>query len=292
MPAHYPRLTEADLHCHTTASDGLFTPWELIQAASALGLKAVGLTDHDTVSGWSEGLKAGAEFGVDILRGIELNTEWEGIEVHILGYEPDPESSQLQNKLLELREARAERMLKILNRLRDLKIDITVEEIRRIARGESVGRPHVAQALLQRGYVKTIKEAFDRYIGLGAPAYVPRFKLTPEEAIQLIRKAGGIAVLAHPGIHQLGKLIPTWVKAGLQGIEVSHSEHTLEDERNYCALAEQFHLIKTGGSDFHGEERKPGVKLGGWGVSYEVVDQIRRLAEHQKNKENLLQMGS
>lgn len=291
MSAQNSRLPDADLHCHTTASDGLLTPRELIQAASKLGLKAVGLTDHDTVSGWGEGLKAGAEFGVEILRGIELNTEWEGTEVHILGYEPDQESNQLQNKLLELREARIKRMLKVLNRLRDLKIEITVEEIKEIARGESVGRPHVAQALIQRGYVKTIKEAFDLYIGSGAPAYVPRFKLTPEEGIQLIRRAGGIAVLAHPGIHQLGSLISTWVKMGLQGIEVSHSEHTLEDERNYRAMAEQFHLIKTGGSDFHGEQRKPGVKLGGWGVSYDVVEQIRQLAECQKDKGNLLQVG-
>ncbi|HVJ50507.1 PHP domain-containing protein [Desulfitobacterium sp.] len=281
---------EVDLHCHTTSSDGLFTPRGLIQEASKLGLKAVGITDHDTISGWGEGLKAGEEYGVEILRGIELNTEWQGLEVHILGYEPDPESGQFQEKLQELREARIRRMLKILGRLHDLKIEITVEEIKAIALGESVGRPHVAQALMQRGYVKTIKEAFDSYIGIGALAYIPRLKLTPEEGIKLIRTAGGVAVLAHPGVHQLRNQISSWVKVGLQGIEVSHSEHTPEDERDYSIIAEQFHLIKTGGSDFHGEERKPEVKLGGWGVSYEVVKQIRQLAISQKGKANLLPM--
>lgn len=278
MQAQSSRSPEVDLHCHTTSSDGLFTPRELIKAASELGLKAVGITDHDTISGWSEALDAGEKYGVEILRGVELNTEWQGIEVHILGYEIAPESRQFQLKLQELREGRSERILKILGRLHDLNIKITAEEIKAVAHGESVGRPHVAQVLIHRGYVNTIKEAFDTYIGTGAPAYVPRLKLTPEEGIKLIRTAGGVAVLAHPGIHQLGNLISPWIEAGLQGIEVSHSEHTPEDERRYRALAKRHHLITTGGSDFHGEERKPGVKLGGWGVPYEVVEQIRELA--------------
>ncbi|AHF06656.1 PHP domain-containing protein [Desulfitobacterium metallireducens] len=284
MRVQSSRFPEADLHCHTTSSDGLFTPRELIQAASELGLKAVGITDHDTISGWSEAFNAGEKYGVEILRGVELNTEWKGIEVHILGYEPSPESGQFQAKLQELREDRSERIYKIIGRLHDLKIEITEEEIKTVAHGESVGRPHVAQVLIQRGYVKTIKEAFDSYIGKGSPAYVPRLKLTPEEGIKLIRTAGGVAVLAHPGIHQLGNIITPWIKAGLQGIEVSHSEHTPEDERRCRALAKQYHLITTGGSDFHGEERKPGVKLGEWGTSYEVVEQIRELAESSKRK--------
>lgn len=275
---------QVDLHCHTTSSDGLFTPRELVQAASKLGLKAVGITDHDTISGWSEALDAGEKYGVEIVRGVELNTEWQGIEVHILGYEMAPESSQFQEKLQELRDDRGKRILKILARLHDLNIEITAEEIKTVTHGESIGRPHVAQVLMQRGYVNTIKEAFDTYIGAGAPAYVPRLKLTPEEGIKLIRVAGGVAVLAHPGIHQLGHLFLPWIKAGLQGIEVSHSEHTPEDERHYRALANRYHLIKTGGSDFHGEQRKPGVKLGGWGVPYEAVEQIRQLANSSKRK--------
>lgn len=278
------RFPEVDLHCHTTSSDGLFTPRELVQAASKLGLKAIGITDHDTISGWDEALEAGEEYGVEILRGVELNTEWQGIEVHILGYEPTPESGRFQEELRKLRDDRSKRIMKILDRLHDLNIEITTEEIKKVAHGESVGRPHVAQVLMQRGYVNTIKEAFDKYIGLGAPAYVPRLKLTPEEGIKLIRAAGGVAVLAHPGIYELGSRISPWIKAGLQGLEVSHSEHTPADERYYRALAKQYQLIMTGGSDFHGEERKPGVKLGGWGVTYGVVEQIHKLAKSSKHK--------
>lgn len=271
---HFP---EADLHCHTTESDGLLTPYELIKAASEIGLKAVGITDHDTVSGWGESVKAGKKFGVEILKGIELNTEWQGTEVHILGYEPDQKSKQFQDKLQELREARRKRMIRILDRLHNIKIDISVSEINAIAKGESVGRPHIAQALIQHGYAKTVKDAFDQYIGAEAPAYVPRFKLTPKEGIDLIREAGGLAVLAHPGQHDLGKFIQQWAKEGLQGIEVSHSDHTLEDEQLYREVAQKLHLIMTGGSDFHGEGRKMGVKLGGWGVPFKIVEQIRDL---------------
>lgn len=272
------RFPEADLHCHTTSSDGSLTPRELVQAASKLGLKAVGITDHDTISGWNEATAAGEEFHVEILRGIELNTDWNGIEVHILGYEPSGESIPFQEKLRELREGRSNRIIKILGRLHDLNVKIAPEEIKAIAQGESIGRPHVAQVLVQRGYVKTIKEAFDQYIGTGAPAYVPHLKLTPEEGINLIRTAGGVAVLAHPGINQLDHQILSWVKAGLQGIEVNHSDHTPEDEQHYRSLAKLYHLIMTGGSDFHGEKCKPGVKLGGWGVSCEVIEEIRESA--------------
>ncbi len=275
------RYPEADLHCHTTASDGLLTPWELVKAAAECHLMSIGITDHDTTSGWDEAVKAGSHYGVDILRGVELNTDDEGIEVHILGYEIDPNTHVLQEKLQILRNARYERVFAILEKLQDQGIDISRTEIQKITAGESVGRPHIAQALVNKGIVKTIKEAFDRYIGLGAPAYVPRYKLSPEEGITLVREAGGVAVLAHPGVHGLSKSIPKWIESGLQGVEVSHSEHSPEDERRYRELAEQYNLIMTGGSDYHGEARKPGIHLGDWGTSYEVVEKIRRIAQGQ-----------
>lgn len=273
------RHPEADLHCHTTASDGLLTPWELVKTAADCGLKAVGITDHDTLSGWDEAEKAGNAFGVDVLKGIELNTNWSGTEVHILGYEFNPESIKLQEKLRNLRDARYNRMYEILEKLKKIGIHISPQEIEEIAHGESIGRPHIAQALINKGVVKTIKEGFDRYIGAGAPAYVPRYKLTPEEGITLVREAGGVAVLAHPGIYQLDKAVPQWIEVGLQGIEVSHSEHSAEDEQRYRSLAEHYGLIMTGGSDFHGEARKPGIHLGDWGTSYDVVQQIRKMAK-------------
>jgi len=184
-------LYEADLHCHTTASDGLLSPTELVQLAAKLGLKGIGITDHDTIQGWKEAEEAGANYQIRILKGIELNTNWYGKEVHILGYEVDSSSNYLTDKLRVLRNAREKRMVEILDRFKDLGINISVDEVQQFAQGESIGRPHIAQALIERGYVRNIREGFDRYIGMGAPAYVPRYKLTPEEGIHLIREAHG-----------------------------------------------------------------------------------------------------
>ncbi|KGP76919.1 histidinol phosphatase [Desulfosporosinus sp. Tol-M] len=271
-------LYEADLHCHTTASDGLLSPAELVQLAAQVGLKGIGITDHDTIQGWQEAEEAGANYHIQILKGIELNTNWDGKEVHILGYELDSSSDYLTDKLRDLRNAREERILKILGRFKDLGIKIAFDEVQQFAQGESIGRPHIAQALIERGYVRDVKEGFDRYIGIGAPAYIPSYKLTPEEGIHLIREAQGVAVLAHPGVLRLEEGIPDWVKAGLQGIEVRHSQHSPDDEKKYLQIAQEYRLLTTGGSDFHGEACKPGVNLGGWGVSLDVLRQILDLA--------------
>ncbi len=273
-------LYEADLHCHTTASDGLLSPAELVQLAAQVGLKGIGITDHDTIQGWQEAEEAGANYHIQILKGIELNTNWDGKEVHILGYELDSSSDYLTDKLRDLRNAREERILKILGRFKDLGIKIAFDEVQQFAQGESIGRPHIAQALIERGYVRDVKEGFDRYIGIGAPAYIPSYKLTPEEGIHLIREAQGVAVLAHPGVLRLEEGIPDWVKAGLQGIEVRHSQHSPDDEKKYLQIAQEYRLLTTGGSDFHGEACKPGVNLGGWGVSLDVLRQILDLARH------------
>jgi len=270
-------LYEADLHCHTTASDGLLSPTELVQLAAELGLKGIGITDHDTIQGWKEAVEAGKHYQIRILKGLELNTEWQGKEVHILGYEVDSSSKVLTNQLRVLRNAREKRMLEILDRFKQLEINISVEEVQQFAIGESTGRPHIAQVLIERGYVQNIREGFERYIGKGAPAYVSRAKLTPEEGIRLIREADGVAVLAHPGVHRLEEGISGWVKSGLQGIEIFHSQHNLEDEKRYFEIAQEYRLLTTGGSDFHGEARKPGVNLGGWGVSLDVIQQILQI---------------
>lgn len=265
---------EADLHCHTTASDGLLTPTELISLAAELGLKGIGITDHDTIQGWHEAEEAGRKYHIQILRGIELSTEWQGKEVHILGYEIDASSHCLNDKLKYLRQARELRTLKILERLKAQGIHIDMTEVQQFAQGESVGRPHIAHALMKRGYVESIEEGFARFLGMGAPAYVPRYRMTPEEGIELVRTAHGVAVLAHPGVHHLEEGIPTWVNIGLQGIEVIHSDHNPEDVEKFSAIAEEYHLLTTGGSDFHGEAIKPGVRLGGWGASLDVIHQI------------------
>lgn len=272
-------LYEADLHCHTTASDGLLSPTELIQLAARLGLKGIGITDHDTIKGWKEAEEAGAKYQIQILKGVELNTLWKGKEVHILGYEVDRSSNYLTDQLRDLREVREKRMVEILDRLKDLGINIAVNDVLQFAQGESVGRPHIAQALIERRYVRNIREGFDRYLGMGAPAYVPRNNLTPEEGILLIREAHGVAVLAHPGVQRLEEGIPGWAKVGLQGIEVLHSQHTPDDEVRYLKIAQEYRLLTTGGSDFHGEAGKPSANLGRWGVSLDVLRQIQDLAQ-------------
>jgi len=275
-------LYEADLHCHTTASDGLLTPTELISLASKLGLKGIGITDHDTIQGWKEAEEAGEKYQIQILRGIELSTEWRGKEVHVLGYEVDGSSNSLNDKLRYLRQAREQRMLKILNLLEVQGIHICADEVQQFAQGESIGRPHIAHALMERGYVRSIGEGFDRYIGRGAPAFVPRYNLTPEEGIKLVRAAHGVAVLAHPGVQRLEAGIPAWVQAGLQGIEVSHSDHSPEDVKKFRAIAQEYSLLTTGGSDFHGEAIKPGVQLGRWGVSLDVIQQLLDVAQRNR----------
>lgn len=271
-------LYEADLHCHTTASDGLLSPKELVSLASRIGLKGIAITDHDTIEGWQEAEEAGGIYKVQILKGIELNTNSQGKEVHILGYELDGSSPSLLAKLKYLKEARDLRMQEILRRLGEEGIQLAKEEVRTFAKGGSIGRPHIAQALLEKGYIQSIQEGFERYIGAGAPAYVPSYKLTPKEGIEVIRSARGIPVLAHPGMQRLEEKIPAWVKLGLQGIEVSHSKHRPEDEALYRTIAGKYKLIMTGGSDFHGEARKPGVELGHWGVPLSVLLDIKKLA--------------
>lgn len=275
---------EADLHCHTLESDGLLSPSELVQLAAVRGLKSIGITDHDTIQGWEEAEIAGAENKIHILRGIELNTEWQGKEVHILGYEVDRRSNNFNERLRALRKSREFRMVKIINRLAELGILIEVDGVLQHVEGDSIGRPHIAQAMINKGYVHSVKEAFDQYLGIGAKAYVPRNKLTTEEGIRFIREAHGVAVLAHPGKSHVDSGIPDWVRAGLQGIEVMHSDHQLEDEKRYSAIARQYNIISTGGSDFHGEAHKPGIELGLWGVSLKVVHQIQDLAKAHSRK--------
>ncbi len=277
------RTPEADLHCHTTASDGLFTPRELVLLAKKKGLKAVAITDHDTILGWTEAENVGREYGIDILRGVELNTDWNGKEVHILGYELDRESKIVQERLVELQLSRLKRIREILECLRHLGIKIPIDDVLEFARGESVGRPHVAQALVKHGYVTDNQEAFLHYLGSGAPAYVPRFKLNTTEGIRFIRESKGVAVLAHPGVQGLEEsIIASWVDAGLQGVEIIHSDHNSDDEKRYRHIAKQYDLIMTGGSDFHGDN-KPLVTLGKWGVPMLVVRQIREIASRNNS---------
>lgn len=271
-----PRF-EADLHCHTTASDGLLTPTEIVELASSKGIKAIGITDHDSIDGWQEAERAAETLNIKIIKGIEINTDWQQREIHILGYLLDDKSISFNRKIYQLQHQRIIRIKEILSKLERLNMSITFEEVKEYAKGKAIGRPHVAQAMVKKGYVMDFREVFDSYLKVGGAAYVPRYKLTPTEAISIIREAQGVAVLAHPGTQHIEKQIRQWKDEGLQGIEVSHPDHSLEGSVRYSKLAEKLGLIATGGSDFHGKSLKPGIEIGDCGVSLEVVEQLERI---------------
>jgi len=244
-----------DLHIHTYYSDGVHSPSEVVEMAKMKEISAIAITDHDTISGIKEGMKRGKSKGVEVIAGVELSSQEAQRDVHILGYLISLNRSALIEKLQFFREERMKRAYVIIKKLKDLGISIEFDEILQIAQNGSVGRPHIAQVLLRRGYVSSIKEAFDRYIGYESPAYVPKYKMTPKEAINLIRNSGGIPVYAHPGVHSDPDYILHLAKQGLMGIEVWHPDHSEEDIKILDEIADKYGLLKTGGTDFHGFEK-------------------------------------
>ena len=273
-----------DLHCHCTASDGTLPPRDLVRLAKQSNLTALALTDHDTVAGCAEASDEAKKAGIDFLCGIEISAEYPHPgTMHILGYGVDPDSPQLKNLTQILIAGRDNRNPKIVAKLNDLGVAVTMKEWEDEAKGGVLGRPHLAAVLARKGYVSSIKQAFDKYIGQGAPAYFDKERLTPKQAIERIHAAGGLAVLAHPiqlrtsNDAQLEQLIKNLADMGLAGIEVLHSDHdpTLIDK--YTRLADRLGLLKTGGSDFHGGNKKD-IALGlaaGRRIPREMFDRLR-----------------
>lgn len=275
-----------DLHTHSTASDGIYTPTELVQRAKDAGVRVLALTDHDTTNGLEEAAQAAAQRDIDFIPGIEINTDVSGGEVHVLGYFIDYRRQEFQAKITVLRDARERRGERMVELLNERGINIAWERVREIAQG-AVGRPHVAKALLEAGYVQTIGEAFDKYIGTGCFAYVPRYRLTPEDAVRLIASANGLPVLAHPmdyiTFEQLTGWLPGLCAAGMVGLETYYGPYTAENEQALLALAAQYHLIPTGGTDFHGPGLHP-TPLGGRFVPYEAVERLKAEAAKRRGK--------
>lgn len=255
--------SKIDLHSHTTASDGGLTPTELVRLAAERGIGTLGITDHDTTDGLAEAQRVARELGVRIVPGVEFGLDVRGTEVHMLGYFFDPQHPRLQEKLLVLRAGRLERGRRMVERLAEHEVHIPWERVQEIAAGGSVGRPHVAKALIEGGYVETIDEAFEKYLGRGKPGYVERTQLTPEECIALIHEAGGVASLAHPTwIADLEALLPSLVEAGLDGLETYYGNYSEETIAWLASLAEKYNLAPTGGSDFHGLSSLSHAQLG------------------------------
>jgi hypothetical protein len=242
-----------DLHTHTTVSDGLLSPEALVQAVQAAHLDVFSITDHDTLDALAEAEMHARDHGLRLVAGIELSAMWrKEAELHLLGYFFDPTDSRLLGFLRERREARRVRLTAMLNRLHALGVVIAAADVLALARDGNVGRPHLARVLVQRGLVGSPDEAFERYLGEGRPAYVPRPDVTITEAIQVIHDAGGVASLAHPGPHNHDEALPDLVAAGLDAIEVYHVAHTPGQVRHYRRLAKRWGILVTGGSDFHG----------------------------------------
>jgi len=274
-----------DLHIHTSASDGTFSPQKIVKMAKKKGLRAVSITDHDTVDGNEEALKAGTEIGLEVIPGVEISVEWEGRPVHILGYFIDVKNKVLQSTLKNLIAFREERNPQIIKRLNALGVNILYEDVRTIAGdGTAIGRPHFAQVLIEKGYVKNGDEAFKKYLKRGGSAYVEKKRLTPHEGIQIIKNASGIPVLAHPysidGIKNkdLEHFILQFRGMGIEGIEVFYPLHNPQQTLKLKTFAERYGLCITGGTDFHGEQ-KPDIKLGsGFGalkIPYELIIKMR-----------------
>ena len=256
-------MASGDFHTHSTHSDGKLTPPQLAALAVKNGVRAMALSDHDTTAGLPEMAAALAPHGVRLVPGVELSTDIPGSEVHVLGYFMDVADPAFQSELTRFREGRLGRGMAMIEKLRGLGMDVSWERVQEIAGDASVGRPHVAQHLLERGYVTSIPDAFDRYIGRNGPAYAEREKLTPAQAVALIRGAGGIAVVAHPHYTTDHETVLAELKdQGLTGMEVYYRDLPPAKVSELLALAKRLGLLPTGGSDFHGlgnpGEREPG----------------------------------
>lgn len=279
-------MKAVDLHVHSNKSDGSKTPSELVDEALSKGLAAFALTDHDTTEGLAEAIEYAKGKDIEVIPGIELSSEYKGRDIHIVGLFIDPNNERFQEHLTNFKDSRINRNNKMCQLLRDeAGMDISYEKLMEEYPGSVITRAHYARYMLSRGYIKSLPEAFERYIGDHCKYFVPREKITPEDAVQLILESGGIPVLAHPVLYKLGKeqldiLVARLKDAGLQAIEAIYSTYAPSDERDIKALAKKYHLALSGGSDYHGAA-KPGLELGtGYGklfVYEEILDKLKAL---------------
>ena len=264
----------ADLHLHTVFSDGTYTPQQLISESARVSLSAVAITDHDTVDGIPPAIEMAEKKNVEILAGIELTAEYEGIEIHILGYLIDYKARGLLEKLETLKKNRIERIYKMVDRLKGMGLTLSPQTIFDLSKEGTVGRLHVARAMVKERLVSSVPEAFQKYIGDKSPAYILGFRFSPAEAIELIKDAGGIPVLAHPYSLNNDEIILKFIDSGLMGLEVYYPEHSQAMINFYLDLAKKHNLLVTGGSDCHGNA-KPGVKMGSIKIPYDLVERLK-----------------
>lgn len=286
-----PPQGRADLHNHTTASDGTLSPREQVKWAASQGLAAVAITDHDTIAGWDEAMAAGAELGIEVVPGCELSTEVGKSEVHMLAYYFDRTEPAMAALLQRMRGGRRARAAETVAKLQELGYtQVSLDRVLELG-GESVGRPHIAQVLIEEKIVRNHEEAFERFLVAGRPAYVPRPKLNPEEAIAIVKGAGGVPVLAHPGLIRNDNIVRDLIGKGILGIEAYHSDHGDQQRQFYARWGLDAGLIVTGGTDSHGPKGGRSVVPGTVNVGLEVVDRLKEASRwyqtsHQATRPN------
>jgi len=274
-------MKSADLHLHTNFSDGTFTPEELAGHGARLGFAALALTDHDSVEGCARMGAACAAAGIEFIPGTELTAELDGTELHVLGYFLDTNNEKLLMEIAKFQTVRQQRIHQMVARINEMGVPLEVESVFSLANCKSPGRPHVARALVKAGLVKNLDEAFERFLKKNRPAWVPKSKISALDAIELVHQAGGLAVMAHPGLNRTDEVIPALVEAGLDGIECFHTKHSTAMSAHYLEIADKFHLLVTGGSDCHGFSKgKP--LIGGVKLPYEHVEKMKAKVEERK----------
>jgi predicted metal-dependent phosphoesterase TrpH len=272
----------ADLHLHTRFSDGTFSPEELVLQAQNHGLACIALTDHDTVEGCAPAAAACAAVHMEFIPGAELTAEHEDVEVHILGYFLNIHNQTLLKRISKFQEVRQSRIHEMVAALNRLGVPLKVESVFALANCQSPGRPHVARALVKEKLINSLDEAFDKYLKKGRPAWVPKTKMSACEGIELIHEAGGLAVMAHPGLNRTDEIIPDLVDAGMDGIECFHTKHSTAMSERYLEIADKYNLLVTGGSDCHGFSKVRPL-IGTVKLPYEHVEKLKAAVAGRKN---------
>jgi predicted metal-dependent phosphoesterase TrpH len=266
---------KVDLHIHTNHSDGFFSPTEVVKKAKENGLEIISITDHDNLSGIAEAISAGKELGVEVIPGVEISSDVRDKEVHLLAYYIELDNKELERYLTFFREERIKRAVRMVKRLNNLGFPLTINDVMDKALNSAVGRPHIAQAMLERGFVSSYYEAFNKYIGNGCPAFEKKVHLSPQSAFKIISDAGGLSFIAHPG-YMPEALLKEIIEAGVDGIEVIHPSHSPQQIKFYRGIVNEYFLLDSGGSDFHGGKREDEPNLGKYYTNISVIEAMRK----------------
>ena len=265
---------KVDLHTHTNHSDGYYSPIELIQLVKKAGIDIVSITDHDNLSAIHEAASVGKDFGVEVIPGLEVSSDIGDREVHILGYFVDPDNRELERYLKFFREERLKRAIRIVNKLKALRFTISMEDVLEQAKNSAIGRPHIAQAMLEKGLISNYYEAFNKYIGNDCPAYEKKVHISPQSVVKIINDAGGLSFIAHPG-NMPEALLKELIEEGIDGIEVIHPSHNAHQVKFYKGIVNEYFLLESGGSDFHGGKREDETNLGKYHTNSSVLEAMR-----------------